>query len=147
MIITAFDAVKGRGPEMARFEVDPNIDTSRYLQGHISPDGTHLLALRGQKGPIEIRSLRGGAAQVIHPKGVDNLLIVSWAADGKGLFVTNGTKDGSELFHMDLRGNTRLLWKSRSSERRCGAVPSPDGHHLAIYDSQKSANMWIMENF
>jgi hypothetical protein len=147
MVITAFDPAKGRGDEMTRFEIDPNIDTSRYLQGRISPDGTHLLALRGQKGPIEIRSLRGGAAQVIHPKGVDNLLMVSWTADGKGLFVTNGTKDGSELFHMDLRGNTRLLWKSGSLERRCHGVPSPDGRHLAIYDLQQRANMWMMENF
>jgi eukaryotic-like serine/threonine-protein kinase len=147
MIITAFDPVKGRGHEMVRFEIDPNIDTSHYLQGRISPDSTHLLALRGQKGPIEIRSLRGGVAQVIHPKDVDNLLMVSWTADGKGLFVTNGTKDGSELFHMDLRGITRLLWKSGSRERRCHGVPSPDGRYLAIYDLQQSANMWMMENF
>jgi serine/threonine protein kinase len=147
MIITAFAPAKGRGHEIARFEIDPNIDTSRYLQGRISPDGTHLLALRGQKGPIEIRSLRGGAAQVIHPKGVDNLLIASWTADGKGLIVTNGTKDGSQLLHMDFQGNTRLLWKSASVERRCGGVPSPDGRHLAIYDLQQSANMWMMENF
>ncbi len=147
MIITAFDPVKGRGHEITHFEIDPNIDTSRYLQGRISPDGTQLLALRGQKGPIEIRSLRGAAAQVIHPKGVDNLLLVSWTADGKGLFVTNGTKTGSELLHMDLRGNTRLLWKSGSLERRCFGVPSPDGRHLAIYDLQQRANMWMMENF
>jgi len=48
---------------------------------------------------------------------------------------------------MDLRGNTRLLWKSGSLERRCFGVPSPDGHHLAIYDLQQRANMWMMENF
>jgi serine/threonine protein kinase len=147
MIITAFDPAKGRGHEIARFEIDPNIDTSRYLQGRISPDGTLLVALRGQRGPIEIRSLHGGSMKVIHPKGVDNTLIVSWAADGKGLFVTNGTKEGSELLYMDLRGNTRLLWKSASLGRRCFGVPSPDGRHLAINDMQQSANMWMMENF
>ena len=147
MTITAFDPLKGRGHELARFEIDPDIDLSRYLQGHVSPDGTHVLALRGQKGPIEIRSLRGGPAQVVHPKGLNNMLIVSWAADGNGLFVTNGTQNGSDLLHLDLRGNTTLLWKSLSLERRCGGVPSPDGHHLAIYDLQQSANMWMMENF
>ena len=149
MIISSFDPVKGRGHELARFKIDPNIDVSHYIQGGISPDGTRLFALEGQKGPIEIRSLRGGASRIIQPKNVDNLLVANWAADGNGFFLTDRTKNGSEVIHMDLRGNTKLLWNSstKSYVGGCGGVSSPDGRHLAIYDLQQSANMWMMENF
>lgn len=147
MIITAFDPVKGRGHELARFEIDPGIDLSYFLQGRVSPDGTRLLAVRGSKGPIEIRSLHGEGVQLIKPRGADAMLTVGWAAGGYGLFVTNRSKTGSELLQMDLQGNTKSLWKSRSNEGECFAVPSPDGRHLAIYDVQRSANMWMMEDF
>ena len=149
MIVTSFDPIKGRGHELARFAIDSNMDISHYLQGRVSPDGAHLLALRGTKGPIEIRSLGGGRSRIIQPVNVENLLVVGWAADGNGFFVTNRTKDGSEILHMDLQGHSKVLYKSgsRSYVGACGGVPSPDGRHLAIYDPQQSANMWMMENF
>jgi serine/threonine protein kinase len=149
MIVTAFDPLKGRGRELARFATDPQMDITYYLQGRISPDGSQVLALRAPKGPIEIRSLQGGGARIINPKNVDTILVVTWAAEGKGFFLTNRTKDGSEILHMDLGGRTTLLWKSGSNSYvgGCGGVSSPDGRHLAIDDLQEGANMWMMENF
>lgn len=149
MIVTTLDPIKGRGQELARFAIDPNMDISHYLQGRVSPDGAYLLALRGAKGPIEIRSLSGGRSRIIQPVNVENLLVVGWAADGNGFFATNRTKYGSEILHVDLQGNTRFLYKSSSKSYvgACGGVPSPDGRHLAIYDLQQSANMWMMESF
>jgi len=93
--------------------------------------------------------LRGGPTQIIHPQGVDNILVAGWAADGNGLFVTNRTQDGSEILYMGLHGNTSSLWKSgnKGYVGACGGVPSPDSRHLAIYDLQQNANMWMMENF
>jgi serine/threonine protein kinase len=146
MVVTAFDPIKGRGPELARFDIDP--DLNLYVDNllcNISPDGTRLATARGPEGPIQIRALQGGATQIIRAKGLNRMHSLQWAADGKGLFVSNLTKDGSELLHVDLLGNAKVLWKCNSS--RCFGQPSPDGRHLAIYERKLSANMWMIKNF
>jgi eukaryotic-like serine/threonine-protein kinase len=146
MIVTAFDPIKGRGPELARFDVDPNLDQNvDNLLCAISPDGTRLAVARSPDSPIEIRSLRGQPLLTIHAEGLDKLWNIGWAADGKALFVAKHVQDGTELLHVDLRGKTTRLWKSIGP--RCDGTPSPDGRHLAIYDWKRSSNMWMMENF
>jgi WD40 repeat protein len=144
-IVTTFDPVKGRGAELARFEIDHSPKGDNSPLSNISPDGTRLAVSGGPKGPIQILSLRGQPTRVIQAKSLDDMQSFNWAADGKGLFISNAAKRGSELLHMDLQGNVVVLWNC--SEGSCFAVPSPDGHHLAIYSEQRSANMWMMENF
>jgi Tol biopolymer transport system component len=72
------------------------------------------------------------------------MLNLAWAADGAAFYFSNRTKNGMELLHMDLQGNTKSLWKNNG---RTFCVPSPDGRNLAIADSKKNYNMWMMENF
>ncbi len=146
MIVTSFDPVKGRGPELARFEITPEYQTSPIVVlWSLSFDGTRLAAARGPKGPIEIRSLREQRTQVIRAKELNNMKFLEWAADGQGLYVSNVTNAGSELVHVDLKSNTTLLWKC--STDACFGAPSPDGRRLAISAGTLSANMWMMENF
>jgi Tol biopolymer transport system component len=146
MVVTALDAIKGRGAELARFDLDQdfkqNVD---HLLCSISPDGTRLAALRGPRGPVQIRYLRSGRTQTIPVKSLYRMQNVSWAADGNGLFVSNMTHDGSEIVHVDLLGNTKVLWQSNSDTSF--VTPSPDGRHLAIFENRQSANIWMMENF
>jgi hypothetical protein len=63
MIVTNFDPVRGRGAELARFELNnpANIGDSveHVLLFDISPDGNRLAVSRSEQGPIEIRSLHG----------------------------------------------------------------------------------------
>jgi hypothetical protein len=141
MTVTSFDPVKGRGPVLGRFDLDT--DEDGWLCA-ISPYGTHLAAIRGPAGPIQIRSLKDGTTLVLRV-GLDNIRTLDWAADGQGLFVSHAIQGGSELLHVDLQGNANVLWKSdaQSSPGR----PSPDGRYLAIYDSKLSTNIWLMENF
>jgi serine/threonine protein kinase/Tol biopolymer transport system component len=158
IIFTAFDPLKGRGREITRVDVEP---TGRGYVWDLSPDGTRVALLQffgeqsGQSPAgkqIRVIPLNSQPSQEIVVKGWDNLQSVDWAADGKALFVSGATREGSALLHVDLHGNARVLW-----ERKGGvepwfalapwAVPSPDGRHLAIYDWQQSANMWMMENF
>ena len=70
------------------------------------------------------------------------------------MFVFGVTPEGSALLRVDMQGNARVLWQRKGSmgmepwfALSPWAVPSPDGRHLAIYDSKLSANMWMMENF
>jgi serine/threonine protein kinase len=147
MTITAFDPVKGRGAELARFDLEPdrdiNVFSDHLLLCDISPDGTRLAVARSPDRPIEIHSLRGQPTIIIPAQGL-KLRNIRWGADGKGLFVARHMKDGNELLYLDLQGKTKSLWKSNGPS---DGVPSRDGRHLAITEVKQNANMWMMENF
>jgi serine/threonine protein kinase len=144
MIITSFDPIKGRGPELARFDVDPD-QTVNSFRWDILPDGTRLAAARGMDGYLQIRSVGNGATQVIRVKGFNDIRELTWAADGKGFLVSSGSGGGSVLYHVDLQGNPKALWKC--SWNSCYGHQSPDGRHLNVWDARQNSNMWIMENF
>lgn len=143
-IISAIDPLKGRGRELARFDLDPE-------KGHweiaLSPDGTRIAAIRTQDGPIYILSLRGEAPQQIRVKGWSNLWQLNWAADGKGLFVSSGIAFARILLHVDLQGNAHLLSRDPAWFADKVGYPSPDGRHLAWSSFSFDGNMWMMENF
>jgi hypothetical protein len=71
---------------------------------------------------------------------------LTWTADQKGFFVTRKAQNGNELLHLDLQGNAVSLRKCIGDET-CFGFPSPDGRHLAIIDTNQSANIWMMEKF
>ncbi|HEY6388256.1 MAG TPA: WD40 repeat domain-containing serine/threonine protein kinase, partial [Candidatus Acidoferrum sp.] len=146
MIVTSFDPIKGRGSELARFDVDPNLDQNvDNVLVAMSPDGTRFAAARSADDPIEIRSLHGPPTPITRFKVPGKLSNIGWTANGKGLFAARHVHDGTELLHVDLQGKTTLLWKSNGPN---GALtPSPDGRHVAVYDWKRTANMWMMENF
>jgi len=143
-VITSLDPVKGRGPELARFTVDPN-DSSWFSV--ISWDGTHIAATRTAAGPIYILPVHGQGVQQIKVKGWDRLEEFTWAADGRGLFVVAPASRGKALLHVDLKGNTHVLWEDTGADGETLASPSPDGRHLAIQSRTTSSNMWMMEDF
>lgn len=149
MIITQFDPLKGRGVELLRFDLAPDQNTERridhLLMSDVSPDGSRLAVARSSDGPIEIHSLEGQPTLTIRAEGLDKLWSLKWAADGKGLYVARDLYDGGELVHLDMRGRIHKLWKSNGG--RCSGNPSPDRRHIAIFDSQRSTNMWMIENF
>ena len=147
MIVTSFDPVKGKGPQLARF------DLGRYAKSgvaigisavlcDVSPDGKLLAISLGAGAPIEIYSLHGQRVGIT--PGIDKVSLV-WAADKKGFFVARHLYDGTELLHVALNGQTHSLWKSHGES--CYGVPSPDGRRIAIFDSQSTTNMWMLENF
>jgi serine/threonine protein kinase/Tol biopolymer transport system component len=142
LIFTSVDPLKGRGTELARFDLNPQVE---YFDFDLSPDGTRLAISGSTVGPIHILSLRGQPERVI-PASFDNAQEFHWAADGKGLYVPDQTRAGTILFYLDLQGKTHELWKQRGGGWMW-ARPSPDGRHLAIETSSTSNNAWMMENF
>jgi hypothetical protein len=158
LVFTAFDPQKGRGGELARFDTDPTIQAT-YLWD-LSSDGTRIAIVKYSTGVIYILPLGRQASQKIVATAWNSLLSLNWAADGKAIFASSQTQKGSVLLRLDLNGNAKVLWEQSGSvapwNRPFGergelsapwTVPSPDGHHLAIYDWKLSANMWMMENF
>jgi len=160
MIVSSFDAVKGRGTELARFPLvyAPSISPLDYaptnnasvqhpLLSSISPDGTRLAVAPGESGPITIYSLWTNHRLVISRKtsqALKDMKAINWTADGKGLIVSTDSNRGGEVFHLDFQGNANSLWTCASF---CVGIPSPDGRHVSIYNQTVSANMWMMENF
>jgi Tol biopolymer transport system component len=142
-IFSAFDPLKGRGPELTKFDRNAVLWTF-----DLSPDGTRIAAFRSDfAGPIYILSLRGLATQEIRVKGWSNLMSLHWTANGKGLFVStyNYPPSGATLLHVDLHGNASILWTDILAY---GIAPSPDGRHLAFSGmSGDSSNIWMIENF
>lgn len=143
-IISAIDPLQGRGRELARFDLDPGEEDSDTA---LSPDGTRIAATRTPSGPIYILSLRGETPREIRVKGWTNLLSVNWEADGKGLYVSSGTRGARVLLHVDLLGNAHVLWKNVGATGETLAYPSPDGRHLAMQGWTSNTNIWMMENF
>jgi len=144
IVFKAFDPVKGRGPEITRFDFD--FTAGAWQNVALSPDGTRLAVIRSPEGPIHILTLQGQAAKEITLKGWSNLQSVDWTADGTGLYVSNGIQRGVVLLHVDLKGNAQVLWKNHGFNTTA-ARPSPDGRHLAIVGSTGDNNIWMMENF
>jgi Tol biopolymer transport system component len=143
VIFTSIDPVKGRGRELAHFDLDPTV---AHWTFDVSPDGIRLAVSESFQGPIHILSLRGLAEQVIPAKFNYLMGDFSWAADGKGLYVPDRTKGSSVLSYLELNGSSHVLWENRGGGG-IWARPSPDGRHLAISSFSASNNVWMMENF
>ena len=153
VLITSFDPLKGRGPELTRFALDP--DDGRWSMD-LSPDGNYIAAVPSPAGPLCILSLHGEAMREIQVKGWSNLRSLSWAGDGKSLFVgARQHADDATLLRVDLQGNTNVLsehagldkgfsWEQAGTSR---APASPDGRHLAIPSATTAQNFWMLENF
>jgi serine/threonine protein kinase/Tol biopolymer transport system component len=148
IVVAAFDLLKGRGPELMRYDIDPFAYAEGIPLFDISPDGTRLAVGRHSNGPIEILSLRGEVQQVIRAKELDNLASMGWTSDGRGLFVCETNKAGVQFLHVGLQGDAKILWTSSEGNLDCDLSASPDGRHLTLYVTKQSGrNMWMMENF
>jgi len=143
-IVSAVDVFRGRGSELARFDVDPKANDWWF---DVAPDGTRIAATPSSAGPLYIISLRGETTRKIQFQAWSDLLAFTWSADSKGLFVVARVREGRALLHTDLQGKARLLWTLEGGSGETLVQPSPDGRHFAVQQWGASGNMWVMENF
>jgi serine/threonine protein kinase len=140
MTFTAIDPLQGRGRELARF------DSEGEITFDLSPDGTRLAISDYPQGPIHILSLRGQTEQLIPAKFNHLMGDIDWAADGKGLYVTDRAERTTVLSYLELNGRAHVVWENRGGGGMW-AKPSPDGRHLAIVNWSSNNNFVMMENF
>jgi len=144
VIVSSVEVSKGRGAELARFDIDPKLNDWWF---DLSPDGKLIAATPSSMGPLYIISLRGEPIRKIQMKNWHDLLAFTWSADSKGLFVVAGITEGRAIIHTDMEGNAKLLWTLEGDSGETLVQPSPDGKHLAIARWTTNGNMWLMEHF
>jgi serine/threonine protein kinase len=142
IVLSSFDPVRGRGAEIMRVEAAADDDWN----GRISPDANLFAFITGPSSPIYIRPLRGNRATIVPTKGLNYKRSFRWTANGRGFYVTNAVKGGSELFYVDMHGVPKKLWHNDGDFPPVG-VPSPDGRRLAIQGSTLDDNIWLIEDF
>jgi len=139
--VSLFDPLRGRGSELARFD----LDEAYRLNGRLSGDGTRFALLTGPADPIRIISLRGQPEREIPTPGLDAKQFIGWSANHRGFYVTNLAKGGMDLFFVNMTGHSRKLWHN-DGDFAPVAIESPDGRHLAVQGSTLDQNLWLMEN-
>lgn len=143
IIFTAVDPAQGRKAELSKIATDP--DSTGW---DLSPDGTRiaLTVYDYKKADVQIVPVTGGTPQKFSALPWTQLSNVAWAADGKSLFLCSFSSRGTAILHMDLTGNSKLLFKEPSWDI-FALSPSPDGHYLAFGPIITNANAWTIAQF
>ena len=143
LIISSIDPLKGIGPELMRFPLDPN-RYDWFLA--LSSDGTRLAVTRNESGPIYTFLVSGKPIDQINVKNWSNLLEFAWAVDGRGLYVVAVTRGGHTLLYVDPHGNAYPLWESFGANVETKPILSPDGRQIAVQTWTTNGNLWMAQS-
>jgi Tol biopolymer transport system component len=138
IVFSLFDSETGAKRELTR------TDISRDSVWDLSRDGSQLVfAARLSGSPMRILDLATGAERHQFLAGSPKVYSLSWASDGKSLFVTTFLTKGSSLLRVFLNGRTQLLQQFSTWVER--PIPSPDGRFLAFGEVSVNSNAWVLE--
>ncbi len=143
-IFSELNPRRGRSRELVRVDRE---DTTAEYDWALSPDGNTIAFAKQFDPRIRLVSLNHESLRDIRVAGWNHLRNITWAADGRGFFASSPSKVGGVLLHIDLHGSARVLWELAGQNVYLRAIPSPDGHRLAILGSLVDDNVWMMENF
>jgi Tol biopolymer transport system component/DNA-binding winged helix-turn-helix (wHTH) protein len=138
-----FDPFQGKGTQVYQTKDD----LPELYNWSLSPDGTTLAIAKGKWGDelprIHLVPVQGGADRWLNVAGTQGMASLDWAADSKGLWASTVNEENA-LLHIDLQGRAVQAW---SPKKMCvgWAIPSRDGHFVAILVSSGSANVWMVE--
>jgi Tol biopolymer transport system component len=113
----------------------------------LSPDGTQLAYgefKSEENDSITILTLKDGQTRQLQFMGLSTLTSVSWAAGGRGLFVTTKRREGSDLLHISLDGKVTVL-REETGRVFVSPRPSPNGRSLAFAVRTTDSNVWLLE--
>jgi Tol biopolymer transport system component len=141
VLFTAFDPLKGRGARIA------SAAGPEFLRWDLAPDGSRIATslFDYKAGEVQIIPLHGGAPQKLATNPWFELVAVAWAGDGKSLFLASYSSRGTAVVHMNLNGQTKMLFKPVWDVY--SLAPSPDGRYLALGPMITNANAWTIPSF
>jgi len=140
---TFFDPMHGRGSEAVRVRGQP----ARFFWD-LSPDGSQLAYgefKSEENDSITILKLKDSKPQPLPLSGQSNLSSLSWAAGGRGLFVTTKRREGSDLLHVRLADGHITVLREEKGRVFLSPRPSPDGRFLAYAIRTTDSNVWLLE--
>jgi len=148
LVITRFDPTSGQRREALRIALEPgtNARIGEDYFWQLAPDGLNIAILKRHASWIKLVPLNGGPTKTITLKAPSDLLELNWAADSHALFVSAMTAGGAEVYHVDLRGQTRPIFQDHEATY-VGAAPSPDGQRIVIWSDKTEANAWMIDDF
>jgi len=141
----------GRG-ETVFYPFDPTTGREKEFRlpygggGSLSPDGSQLAfpEFNEKLGRIRFFSLATNQWRDVVVKGRSGFKSFDWSPDGKTMFVAaSNSGDTASLLEIDSQGNARELLQGQID----WAIPSPDGHYLAVNEAVGTNNVWMLENF
>jgi DNA-binding winged helix-turn-helix (wHTH) protein len=141
-----FDHAKGESGEIGNMEFESRTPPSFEL----SPDGSQIAVLdpKAIGNRIRLISLNGQHASEVEVPGRRELRVLSWAADGKGWFVSSMLPNhGQNLLHVNPSGESQVLFEQPQDGMDTWGVPSHDGKHLAFLRWTNPSNVWMIDNF
>ena len=149
LVFFSFDPLRGKAQEVAHIDDD----LPYAFNWSLSPDGSTLAFAKASKLDLSVRpdirlmSLRDHSERTIRLKEWPKVSSIDWAADGRSLWVSTSTNTGTNaLLNVDLQGRARPVWEQTKMEVGW-AIPSPDGHYLALWQASGDSNVWMIENF
>jgi DNA-binding winged helix-turn-helix (wHTH) protein/Tol biopolymer transport system component len=148
-----FDPVGGKGEKLlaAKLKTEQGPSTNWAL----SPDGKYLVRAKSsnpyEESGLRLFNLTNGKEQDIPVSSLPLIMGMDWAADSKSLWITGYLGRGawgarSALLNVDLTGRATVVLEGLNLEL-WAAIPSPDGHRLAIGRNTQSSNVSLLENF
>jgi len=148
-----FDPDGSKGKEILAGKVRKGEGSTKWWS--ISPDGKYLVTPKSQNpydGPaLRVLDLAAGTEINIPVPDIGLVMGMDWAVDSKSLWIGGymgrggwGTRSG--VLNVDLNGRERVVLEGLNPEIWF-AIPSPDGHHLALMGNTQTSNMWLLENF
>jgi Tol biopolymer transport system component len=142
VVFSSLDLDRGRGDELLRVPYPG----SPY-DWNLSPDGRYVAYMEyNNKGLIQIYSLTGSSIRSLDTGKWTNLQEISWAADGKSLYVTAFQYPQITLLSLRLDNNIRILFQT--DRTWLGSItPAPNGRMLAFSEKDFEANAAMIENF
>jgi len=148
LVVAAFNPRGGPGRELVRIPVEAgsSADIGFDYSWQLSPDGSQIGIVKGHGNQILLVPLGGGPTRTMTPKGHSDLIDLSWANDSQSMFVSTLESGGANLLHVDLNGDTQLVWHQSQATDTWG-FPSPDGRHLALTGASSESNVWLIGNF
>ena len=148
LVVVAFDPFGGPGNELLRIPLEDgsNADIGFDYWWQLSPDGAKIGIVKKHGNQIRLVPLSGGPTRTIAVKGYSDLQEFFWATDSQSMFVSAAAPDGASLLDVSLSGKAQPIWHRPESTHTWG-FPSPDGRHLAMMDSNKESNVWMISNF
>ncbi len=146
-----FDPVGGNGTELVAAKMKKEEGLNQWA---LSPDGKYLVTCKSQnpykQSGLRILNLAEGTERYIPVSGLGLVGGMDWAADSKSVWLSgflrrNAWGSSSAVLNVDLSGRARMVLEGPMSI--WWAVPSPDGHRIALSGHTESSNVWLLENF